>query len=118
MEMPLEIEFKSLPSSPALSAVIRGRVAKLERLYDRITSCRVSVEAPHRHQQQGKQYAVHVCLQVPGATLICSRDHQDAGHDNPYVAVRDAFDAMQRQLEAYLRRPRAERGDAQMHVAA
>ncbi|MBL6751761.1 MAG: ribosome-associated translation inhibitor RaiA [Nevskia sp.] len=113
MEMPLELEFKNMTASPALEAVIREKVAKLERFHDRITGCRVTVEEPHRHQHQGKQYQVHIRLMVPGAVLVSSHDAGDKGHDDPNVAVRDAFDAMRRQLEDHVR---IHRGEVKKHT--
>jgi ribosome-associated translation inhibitor RaiA len=113
MEMPLELVFKDIASSPALEEIIRDKVAKLERFHDRITGCRVTIEAPHRHHQKGKQYHVHIRLIVPGTVLTVSHDAGDKGHDDPNVAVRDAFDAMRRQLENYMQ---VRRGDVKVHV--
>ena len=44
MQRPLQISFKGMESSPALEALIRRRVGHLERLYPRMTGCRVVVE--------------------------------------------------------------------------
>lgn len=112
MQMPLELEFRNLPSSPALEALVRSRVDKLERLYDRITGCRVTVEAPHRHQHQGRRFEVHVQLVVPGNVLVYSHDKGMPEHEDANTAVRDAFDAIQRQLEDHAR---IERGNVKAH---
>ena len=45
MQEPLEIAFHNLEPSASLEADIRDRFSKLEKLYERLTSCRVSVEA-------------------------------------------------------------------------
>ena len=60
-------------------------------------SCRVAVEAQHRHKQQGKHYAVRLDVRVPGKEIVANRDH----HEDVYVALREAFDAVRRQLEEY-----------------
>jgi ribosome-associated translation inhibitor RaiA len=60
----------------------------------------VSVEAPHKHHHKGKLYAVHIDLRVPGGEIVASREPgQDHSHEDVYVAVRDAFDAVGRQLQ-------------------
>ncbi len=115
MQTPLEIEFKDMPTSPALEQMIRDKVAKLEHLHDRITSCRVTIEAPHRHHHQGKQFHVHIRLVVPGAVLVTSHDSEDKGHDDANVAVRDAFTAIRRQLENHVQ---VQRGDVKGHSRA
>ena len=66
MGMPLEIRFRNMDPSPAVEARIREKAAKLERFHDRIISCTVVVEAPHRHQNKGKLYSVHIDISVPG----------------------------------------------------
>lgn len=108
MDVPLEIRFHSLETSDAVEAAIRDRVAKLEKLYDRLTSCRVSVEEPHRQHRKGNLFEVHVELGVPGGTLAVSRqphraEEKYASHD-VYKALRDAFDAAERQLLDYKKR--------------
>lgn len=100
MQIPLKIDFHGLEPSGFIEQRIRERAAKLPRFYDRIVSCRVTVEAPHHHHRRGNLYAVHIALGVPGGTLIVNRDRgQDAAHADVYVAIRDAFDAAERRLE-------------------
>lgn len=53
MEIPLEIRFHNLEPSDALESAIRERAAKLDKLYDRLTSCRVAVERPHHQHRKG-----------------------------------------------------------------
>lgn len=104
MQLPLEIRFQNLDPSPAVEADIRKRVEKLERLADNLVSCRVNVEAPHKHHHKGKLYAVHVDLRLPGSEIVVSREPgQHHAHEDVYVAVRDAFDAVSRQLQELIR---------------
>lgn len=49
MAYPLQITFRNMAPSAAIEASIREKAAKLEVFYERIMSCRVIVEAPHRH---------------------------------------------------------------------
>ena len=68
---------------------------------DRIQSCRVVVDSPHRHHHQGKVFNVKVQLDAARATTSSStwsgRDRD--GHEDVYVVLRDAFDAAKRQLQ-------------------
>jgi ribosomal subunit interface protein len=96
LQVPLQTTFRNMPRSDALDAHIRERAAKLEEFHPRITSCRVTVEEIARHQHQGREFRVRVDVRVPGhQELVVNRDHAE----DPYVALRDAFDAMARQLD-------------------
>jgi ribosomal subunit interface protein len=94
--------------SDAVETKIRERAGKLEQYYDQIMSCRVMVEAPHGHHHQGKLYQVRIDLGVPDGELVVSHahHHKDHAHEDVYVAIRDSFDAMKRQLEDYARKRR------------
>ncbi len=102
MQIPLQITFHDLPPSDAIEAQIRQKVEKLNRFYDRIISCRVVVEAPHRHHHQGNIYHVRIDLTVPQGELLINRNSsQNHAHEDLYVAIRDAFAAAQRRLKSY-----------------
>jgi ribosomal subunit interface protein len=107
MQVPLSITFRNMASSPAIEADIREKAAKLEAFHGRITSARVVVETPHRQHRQGKLFHVSIDLRVPGRQLVVSRE--PAAHhayEDVYVAIRDAFDEVKRQLEDYAREMR------------
>jgi ribosomal subunit interface protein len=94
-----------MDASEAVEARIRERAARLERFYDRITSCHVVVQAPHRQRNKGNLYEVHIQLRVPGDEIVVNREGpNDHAHEDVYVAVRDAFAAMERRLEDFVRR--------------
>lgn len=52
MRLPLQISFRNMESSPAIAAKVRERANRLERLFDRITACRVVIAASHRNQRR------------------------------------------------------------------
>ncbi len=115
MQIPLQISFRDVDPSEAVESKIRERAAKLDRYYERIMSCRVVVEAPHRRHHQGRLYHVRVDLTVPQGELVVSREPvENHAHEDVYVAIRDAFDAAQRRLADYARR---QRGDVKMREA-
>lgn len=107
MQIPPEISFRNVEPSDRHEEKIRQEIDKLERYFDRITRCRVVVDMPHRHSEQGNLYHVGIRLTVPTTELVVSRDPgPDEGHQDLEVAVTDAFQAMRRQLEEYAGRLR------------
>lgn len=140
MELPLQVTFRNMPASETIESNIREKAAKLESLYGQIMSCRVIVEAPHRHHHKGKAYQVRIDLTVPGGELVINRapkrldaaklrlpepsekdlteTHEPgkhAAHEDIYVAIRDAFNAAGRKLQDYARR---RRGKVKLHEPA
>lgn len=108
MQLPLQINFRNLPPSEALEAKIREKVSKLEKITDNITACRVTIETPHKHHHKGATYQVKIDLTLPGNEIVVSRDPGlNHAHENAYVAVRDAFEAVRRQLANYVRQRQA-----------
>jgi len=109
MKLPVEITFRNMSASEALENNVRDKVEKLEQFCDRITSCRVVVEAGHRHQHKGNLYHVRIDMTLPGVELVVSRDPaENKNHADVYVAVRDAFDAARKQLDKHVRSNRRE----------
>jgi ribosome-associated translation inhibitor RaiA len=132
MKIPLKITFRDIAPSKAIEGNIRERADKLDSLHDGIMSCRVIVEAPHRHHHKGKAYVVRIDMAVGGGELVINRapkrlaaakadrpedletnlaeshkPSKHAAHEDLYVAIRDAFNAAGRKLQDYTRRRRA-----------
>lgn len=93
--LPVQITIRDIPGSSAIETHIRKRSEKLNRFYDRISSCRIVVELPQKHKHQGKLFNVRIDITVPGKELVVTRKCDE----DIYVAIRDAFDAIVRQLE-------------------
>ncbi|HUL96753.1 MAG TPA: HPF/RaiA family ribosome-associated protein [Usitatibacter sp.] len=110
MQTELHIAVHNMPRSDALDARIRDCVAKLELVHPRIISCRVAVEQADKHHHQGRQFTVKVEVRAPGREDVVATHHH---HEDVYVAVRDAFDSVRRQLEDKVRRAR---GDVKVHT--
>lgn len=114
MKIPLQISFHDMPVSPALETLIREKAAKLEQFHPNMTGCRVVVDKPHNHSQQGEQFAVTVDVSVPGASLVVNH----VRNEDANIAVRDAFLAARRQVEDHVKRKQAEvRHPGQVPVA-
>ncbi len=110
MQVPLQITVQNMPRSEALDAHIRESAAKLEQFHPRITSCRVAVDESDRHHHQGRQFRVKVEVRAPDREQAVSTLHH---HEDVYVALRDAFDSVRRQLEDVVREAR---GDVKAHA--
>jgi len=109
MQTPLQIAFRGLEGSEATRGLIEEKVVWLEQYYDRITGCRVVVEAPHRHHRHGNQYLVRIDLKVPAGEIVVNREPPQRSESRDLVvAIRDAFDAARRKLEEHVRRHRQE----------
>ncbi len=113
MQLPVQVTFRNMERSDALEADVRERADKLDRIYDRIMSCRVVIEEHHKHHHQGNLFHCRIDLKVPNGELVASRDPgEHHAHEDAYVAVRDAFNSIQRQLERYAEE---HRGDVKTH---
>ncbi len=99
MQIPLQITLRNIAKSEAVELAIRKRVDKLDRYHRRIVSCRVVVEIPSRHKQQGKEFVVRLDIKVPGNEIAVTHDH----HEDLYAALHEAFQAAQRRLAAHAR---------------
>ncbi len=109
MKLEVQVTFRDVEPSRGIERAVRDKAAKLDQFYDRITSCRVVVAAPHRHHHKGRLYNVRIDLTVPGGELVVNRDNsQAAAHHDVHVAIRDAFDAARRRVQEYARRRRGE----------
>ena len=101
--MQLQITARNVSLSAGEEEAIRREAAKLEQFYERITGCRVLVEAEHRYPSgQDVAYAARVDLTVPGGELVVTRRTDE----QILAAIQLAFDAAQRQVEDYARRQR------------
>ena len=124
--IPTQVTFRGLAQSDALEADIQERVAWLEQFYAGIVRCRVLVEVPHRHRQDGRHFHVRVEMTVPGgAPIVVShepslhgplKDVEESAHRKESdiesvhryarVAVHEAFDAARRRLQDFAREQR------------
>ena len=107
MKLPLQITFRHMQPSAAMEARIRELAARLERFNPHIARCHVIVESPPGHQEQGALFQCHIDITVPDEEIAIRRTHAaNHAHEDPYVALRDAFRAARRRLEDYERKHR------------
>ena len=103
--LPLQVTFQDMTVSPAVRAHIAERADGLKRFHGRIMSCRVVVRASAHRHHKGNLYSIAVDLKLPGREIAATRaSAARKAHADIYVAIRDAFDAVERRLEGVARR--------------
>ena len=103
MQVPLEIAFHNLESSDWAEAEIRQRVADLEKIYDRLVSCRVRVDQRANNSNGTIPPVVHIELGIPGrADLVVAHEPEHLlrkyKHPDLHKAINEAFRIAERQL--------------------
>ena len=103
LQVPLEIAFHNIESSAWAEKEIRARVADLEKLYDRLTSCRVRIDQRAKDRSGTIPPVVHIELGIPGRSdLVVSHepDHllRKYRHPDLHKAINEAFRIAARQL--------------------
>lgn len=113
MKLPLQVTFHNVDHSDEIEARIATEAERLEDFSDRIMSCRVVVDVPHRHHKDGNLYQVRIDLKLPGQELVVKREPSEhVDYRNLDIAIRDAFDEARRQLEDFVR---LQRGHVKTH---
>jgi cold shock CspA family protein len=107
MNTPLQISFHNLPHSREAENTVKEYVRRLEGIYDRIVSCRVVLDQPHRHHREGNLFQVRIDLKVPGAELVTKRELDGSfAYSDLSTVVHEAFDEIKQQLEQFIDRRR------------
>lgn len=109
MKLPLQVVFLGMAPSPAVEAQAVRRAQALDRYAGNLMACRVEVAQLQKHRHQGQPFGVRIQLTLPGHHL--SVDHVQ--HEDVYVALRDAFADIRRQLQDVVRR---DRGEVKLHA--
>jgi len=105
MQDQLQIAFRGMSPSPAIELLVRERAERLERGGAPIQRCHVVVEQPHRHQHKGGVFSVRLDITTPKNEVVVTRSPDDhCGHEPLQSAIRGAFAAAARQLEARVER--------------
>ena len=105
MQTPVKVAYRHLPSSPAVTDLVKEKVKKLEQFFDRITGCAVTLEVPDQHHRQGRHYRVRIEVSVPGEALVVGRDPKASrDHQDLYAAIQSAFREARRLVQDHARR--------------
>ena len=81
MAAPVQITFRDIPHSDAVTAHVEKRAAKLETFALNIIHCHVVVEMPHRHHTHGERYHVRIDAHLPGKEVVVSRTSPHGAED-------------------------------------
>jgi len=105
-----QIVFHNIDQSTSISDAVTKRISKLQRFCDRILAGRVVLDSPHNNHHKGKVYSVGLEIHTPSKEVRVNQEqHDNHAHENLYVAIRDAFNAAERQLKAVDKKHRVER---------
>jgi ribosome-associated translation inhibitor RaiA len=134
MKLPIQITFRGIAQSGELYTLIQQQASALDQYYSDIMRCRVLIEVPHRHHQEGNRYHVRIELTVPGEDILITHEPSlypslrnvereevakatdlNSVHQYGGVAIREAFDLARRRLQDYARR---QRGAVKVHEAS
>jgi len=102
-QVPLEIGFHNIDSSEWAEQEVRARVADLEKLYDRLVSCRVHIDQRAKDITGTIPPVVHIELGIPGRPdLVVSHEPEHLlrkyQHPDLRKAIHEAFRIAERQL--------------------
>lgn len=96
MNARLTIKTRDLSLTEPIEILVRERAEKLERFSDRLHGCAVTLSGPGNRHKNGGPYGVRIDLAVPGSDVVVSRQEQA----DLQLALREAFDVAERQLQA------------------
>ncbi|MGE0210448.1 MAG: HPF/RaiA family ribosome-associated protein [Parvibaculaceae bacterium] len=111
MQIPVEVAFHNIQSTSWAEEEIRARIAKLEKIYDRLTTCRVRVEQRARNSARTIPPVVRIELSVPGYKDIVvahEPEHLQRKFQTPELkdAIGEAFRVAEKRLLEFKRKLR------------
>jgi ribosome-associated translation inhibitor RaiA len=96
-----QIAFVGMTASEPPRAEVHAWLARLGLLTAPMTAGRVVIEAVDQDHKE-RRYRVRMDLTMPHGIVTVGHDHpNNAAHEDIYVAIRNAFRAGRRELEAY-----------------
>ncbi len=115
MNRPLQIVYRDFERTESVDDYVHKQFDKLLEHAERMQSCRVAIESPHKHKLHGRHFRVRIDMTVPGAEIVVDRSPDEGReHENAYAAIDDAFEHAVRRLTEHARRlrdrPREQRG--------
>lgn len=101
MSNEFQVVFHNIDQSTALIDNVNKRIEKLQRYSSDILGGRVVLDSPHNNHHKGKVFSVTLEIHAAGKEVVVKQgQHDKSAHEDIYVAVRDAFNAAERQLKA------------------
>ena len=104
MQIPLQISCENVELSEAIRTTIEREVERLEQHQHHITGCRVGVIAPSEKHRHGSVYRINIWVTIPPTRTSWSAISHPMIGVCVEVAIKEAFAAVRRQIEALARR--------------
>jgi ribosome-associated translation inhibitor RaiA len=123
MNAPVEVHFQGIQKSEAIEQRVREKVAKLERHFGRMTSCRVVLGAAQRNAQKPKVCSIKIEMGVPrhGPVVVTHKRVGSHVSEDLTMALREAFEIALRKLDGVAvklgQRTKLERGRRRPNAA-
>lgn len=110
MQVTPEISYRDVSRSDWIDDYINRYVEKLDRLCDDIVACRIAIERVQHHKEKGNPYRVRVEVTLPKKKDLVADKRGAVG--DPHVQlrpiIRQAFEAMEKQLKKHMEKRRGE----------
>jgi len=98
MAINLQIAYRDFSAPMLAEERIRERVDKLEAMHPRMTSLQVVAEQLERRHT----YRLRLVASMPGRQIAIEKGHADKhAHEDFFVAMRDAFNALEQRLKKF-----------------
>ncbi|MDO8909599.1 MAG: ribosome-associated translation inhibitor RaiA [Pseudohongiella sp.] len=109
MSNEFQVVFHNVDQSDALSESVQKRIEKLRRFSSDIIGGRVVLDSPHNNHHKGKVFSVAIEIHTSNKPVVVTQEqHDNHAHEDLYVAIRDAFNAAERQLKSVDKKHRKE----------
>jgi hypothetical protein len=96
-----QVAFAGMLASEPARVEVHAWLERLGELTAPMTAGQVFIEAVDRRRQE-REYRVRMDLTMPTGVVVVDYDHpNNRPHEDVYVAIRNAFRAARRQLEAH-----------------
>jgi hypothetical protein len=99
---PVEVVFNGVNESEALRTKGESLLRKLILQRPHVMWAQMVLELNHRHHHQGNLFHARIHVHCVGQDIDITRESgQNHAHEDPYVAMRDAFYAARRKLDEF-----------------
>jgi len=102
MSIPMQISFHQVQPSRAVELVIRDHFEKLKKICSRIISFRAVITQTTVRHRKGNIFHVRLDVRLPGREILVGHESDlNHAHEDPYVAIRDAFRLARRRVRDF-----------------
>ena len=85
-----------------LQDLVHQRISDLEKIYPRIISCDIVVDAPQKKKVTGRTFEVHLSVHLPGPDIHVSRSYgRSKADEDVKLAINRVFNTAKRKLRQH-----------------